>query len=378
MRVTRVGVLAIGLLCVAIILVIAFRFHGPAVKTASMEPPMYAVENGSIVVRDGSPLYKRLIITPVISKTITHGIELPAQIMAEPDRQVNVLAPVTGRIISVAVHLGQHVTKGQILAIIAASDLDQAVADDSRARAALDFAHRAFARAQGVLAAGGNAVKDMESARNDLAQAQAEAERTQRRLQVLGARPGYSAQGQVPLVSPIDGVVSSTTMAPGQNITDSTAVQMTLLDLSEVWVAAAVPENRVSQIHEGVTLTATFTDLPGNTCEGPLATYDPTLHQDTRRLNAYLVCPNTDGTLHPGMFANAIMKVPQNSEIMVPKSALLMDNDRVSVFVEASPRTFRRHYVEISYDEGDTVRILSGVSANDRVVTSGAILLNDD
>ena len=218
----------------------------------------------------------------------------------------------------------------------------------------------------------------MESAREDREQEQAEAERTQRRLQVLGARPGYSAQGQVPLVSPIDGVVSSTTMAPGQNITDSTAVQMTLLDLSEVWVAAAVPENRVSQIHEGVTLTATFTDLPGHTCEGPLATYDPTLHQDTRRLNAYLVCPNTDGTLHPGMFANAIMKVPQNSEIMVPKSALLMDNDRVSVFVEASPRTFRRHYVEISYDEGDTVRILSGVSANDRVVTSGAILLNDD
>ena len=66
---------------------------------------MYAVENGSIVVRDGSPLYKRLIITPVISKTITHGIELPAQIMAEPDRQVNVLAPVPGPLISAALHL---------------------------------------------------------------------------------------------------------------------------------------------------------------------------------------------------------------------------------------------------------------------------------
>ena len=55
-----------------------------------------------------------------------------------------------------------------------------------------------------------------------------------------------------------------------------------------------------------------------------------------------------------------------------------MNNDQVSVFVETAPGTFRRREVTINYDEGDDVLVLSGLSAGERVVTSGAILLNDD
>lgn len=237
---------------------------------------MFARQNGSLVLRDGSPLQKRLVVAPVSLSHDTAGVALPARVVALPDHQVNVLAPATGRIMSVAVQLGQHVSRGQVLATIAASDLDQAWADDRRARAALDFSKRAYDRARGVLAAGGNAVKDLESARNDLAQAEAEALRTHQRLQVLGARSDYAAQGQVPLVSPVDGVVSATNMAVGQNITDSTAIQMTLLDLSSVWVAAAVPESRMSDITGGATLDVTFLPFPAR--HVPVQLQHETLH----------------------------------------------------------------------------------------------------
>lgn len=99
---------------------------------------------------------------------------------------------------------------------------------------------------------------------------------------------------------------------------------------------------------------------------------------DTRRLNVYVVCPNTEGLLRPGMFASANLGVSENDVVRVPKSALLMNNDQVSVFVEVAPGTFRRREVTINYDEGDDVLVLSGLSAGERVVTSGAILLNDD
>ncbi|MBS1025307.1 efflux RND transporter periplasmic adaptor subunit [Gluconobacter cerinus] len=378
MRVARASALALGLLgLVFLVLFLRTYFFAPP-HAATPEQPMFARQNGSLVLRDGSPLQKRLVVAPVSLSHDTAGVALPAQVVALPDHQVNVLAPATGRIMSVAVQLGQHVSRGQVLATIAASDLDQAWADDRRARAALDFSKRAYDRARGVLAAGGNAVKDLESARNDLAQAEAEALRTHQRLQVLGARSDYAAQGQVPLVSPVDGVVSTTNMAVGQNITDSTAIQMTLLDLSSVWVAAAVPESRMSDITSGATLDVTFPALPGQTCSGPVATRDPALKPDTRRLNVYVVCPNTEGLLRPGMFASANLGVSENDVVRVPKSALLMNNDQVSVFVEVAPGTFRRREVTINYDEGDDVLVLSGLSAGERVVTSGAILLNDD
>lgn len=377
MRVTRVGALAIGLLCLAILLVV-LRFRTPHAPIAAAEPPMLTQSQGRLIVREGSPLEKRLVVQAVASVSRGHALALPAQVMTEPDRQVNVYAPVTGRITGVSVHLGQRVQRGQVLATIAAGDLDQAWADDTRARAALDFARRAYARAQGVQAIGGNAVKDLESARNDLAQAQAEAERTQRRLQVLGARPGYSAQGHAPLVSPVDGVVSMTIMAPGENITDPTAIQMTVLDLSEVWVAAAIPQDSLAQISDGNVLSVSFDEFPGRTCSGRVASFDPALHVDTRRVNAYIACPNTDGVLRPGMFVDATLNVPQGNDIIIPKTALLMNNDQVSVFIETAPRTFERRDIVISYDEGNSVRVLKGISAGERVVTSGAILLNDD
>ena len=378
MRVARASALALGLLgLVFLVLFLRTYFFAPP-HAAIPEQPMFARQNGSLVLRDGSPLQKRLVIAPVSLSHAMAGVTLPAQVVAIPDHQVNVLAPATGRIMSVAVQLGQHVSRGQVLATIAASDLDQAWADDRRARAALDFSKRAYDRARGVLAAGGNAVKDLESARNDLAQAEAEAQRTHQRLQVLGARSDYAAKGQVPLVSPVDGVVSAANMAVGQNITDSTAIQMTLLDLSSVWVAAAVPESRIADITAGATLDVTFPALPGQTCSGPVATLDPELKPDTRRLNVYVVCPNRNGQLRPGIFASANLSVSENDVVQVPKSALLMNNDQVSVFVETAPGTFRRREVTINYDEGDDVLVLSGLSAGERVVTSGAILLNDD
>lgn len=93
---------------------------------------------------------------------------------------------------------------------------------------------------------------------------------------------------------------------------------------------------------------------------------------------ARVACSNPDMALRPNMFANATIDVSQPPMIMVPKTALLMNNDKLTVFVEIAPRQFQRRPVDVSYDEGESVRVLSGLKAGERVVTRGAILLNDD
>ncbi|GBR43483.1 efflux RND transporter periplasmic adaptor subunit [Neokomagataea thailandica] len=380
MRGSRASTLAKVFLCVALLIVgyfIGHRSVAPSYKT-DIEPAMFTVDHGALVVRSQSPLRKRLVVTSVAQGDGASHLLVPGQVMAPPDRQVNVLSPATGLITQVQVQLGQHVTRGQVLATIAAGDLAQAWADDRRAKAALDFTRRAYDRARGVQAVGGNAVKDMQSARNDLEQAEAEAERASQRLQTMTSRPDYAAKGLMALVAPVDGFIASTKMAPGQNVTDATAVQMTLVDLSTVWVAASAPEDHLNALSAGVHVAADFPALPGRHCDGEVLTRDPALMPDTRRLNLYVACSNADGLLRPGMFANAQIAVQEAGALMVPKTALLMNNDQVSVFVETAPDTFRRRYLDIAYDEGDNVRVLSGLSAGERIVSSGAILLNDD
>jgi cobalt-zinc-cadmium efflux system membrane fusion protein len=77
------------------------------------------------------------------------------------------------------------------------------------------------------------------------------------------------------------------------------------------------------------------------------------------------------------MFATVTLLGASAAQVIVPTSALLMNNDRTSVFVATAPWTFKRRVVEMRLGEGSTAVILAGLSAGEQVVVKGGILLND-
>lgn len=345
-------------------------------------PPPQLTRDGALLhVRPGSTLQKILRVQPVPVLALPRQIALPAQIVSAPGKSVTVYAPVTGRIVALRVHAGQKVKQGEVLALMVSGEAALAVADQRKAQAALTLAQAAYQRAKGVLAAGGNAVKDMQSARADLETAQAEAWRAQIRLTTLGLpAPGVEPQ-YFPITAPVSGVVGNVLTAfgqnvvgMGQNVTDMSVPLMTVTALDDVLVSASAPQDLIGAFRPDMTLTA---DFGTQRCTGPVTSQDPALGEDTRRLNLYLRCPNPRGELHPGAFTTASLSVPERMQAMLPKTALLMSNDLVTVFLEVAPDTYRRQNVTVSYDEGDDVRVVSGVKKGERVVTRGAILLND-
>ncbi len=338
--------------------------------------PLIAGQDGSLSVPEDSPLRKRLEIQAVQVVVPKDTLSVPGAIVAEPSRIVPILAPVTGRIVALSVVPGQHVQHGQPLATLLAGDMAQASTDEEKARAALVLAQEAMVRAQQVKQAGGAATRDVEAARAALVQAQAEERRAQDRLASFDDKA--MSGGKLVLRSPVDGVVSAVNMAPGQNVTDITASLLSVEDLSEVWAVADVPEADVDQIHVGQSVSLTLPARDGVVLYGEIATVEPDLRSDTRRVRAMIPLPNPDEDLHPNMFATVNVQLKQPPGLMVPQSALLMNNDNVTVFVETAPWTFKRRKIGISYDEGEDTRVLSGLSAGDRIVTRGGVLLNDD
>lgn len=356
---------------------------------------VHRLKDGSVDVTPGSPLAARLKTRAVTIETEPHGLRVPATVRAEPERAHILTAPVAGRITDVLVRPGQTVKRGDILAQILSGDYAQAQADLKKANAQRAFAEKAVHRAQGVLAIGGNAQKDLDAARNDLAQARAEADRARDRLRALSSTADNDAtlqppsdtattsdpdadNGQIALRSPVDGVLASTTLAAGTYINDLTVPLATVLDLSEVWIEAAIPQNTLEAVHVGQAATAHFALDSRTGCSAPITSIDPALDMDTRRMSARLVCINPDLRLLPNMFGQVTITIPQPSDVMVPKSALLMNDDAITVFVETAPHIFRRRAVTVSYDEGSDVRVLTGLNAGDRVVTHGGILINDE
>jgi len=364
-------------LAVAITLALSVAACSHGADNAAEQPPAFTVENGLIKVSDGSPLRKELAVQPVESRQAAHVMTFPANVEADPTHTTNVLPPLTGRLMELKVGLGDHVTKGQLLAVMDSGDFAQAHADVQKARDALDLAKKSLDRARAVKAAGGNATKDLESAQSGYNQALAEFDRAQTRLSVVGGTQGVAAQRLMQIVAPTSGYITALSVSPGAYINDATAAMMTVSNLESVWITANVPERDVGLVAKGETVDAVLAAYPGKVFHGTVAFVNPVLQADTRRDLVRAVFANADGKLKPNMYASASIGVPQPAQVFVPESALLMNNDNISVFVEVSPWTFERRTVDLSYDDSGDTRVLKGLKAGDRVIVRGGVLLND-
>src|SRR5450830_1391572 len=143
--------LALGLLaCLALLAVPLVRFAQAAAPAASAPAPLVLRQGNRIVVPADSPLRARLSVAAVDEQASPHSVDLPAVVEVNPANTVNILPPLTGKLVEVKVKLGDTVQRGQVLATLTSPDLAQAQADAQKARDALDLAQRALVRARGV------------------------------------------------------------------------------------------------------------------------------------------------------------------------------------------------------------------------------------
>jgi cobalt-zinc-cadmium efflux system membrane fusion protein len=175
----------------------------------------------------------------------------------------------------------------------------------------------------------------------------------------------------------MSGSVTALSVAPGDMINDPTQTLLTIANLSTVWVTALVPEKDVRNVYKGQRAEVALSAYPDQVLEGKVLFVSDVIEPDSRRNKIRIAFANESYALKPNMFATVTLSGPPKAEIVVPSSALLMNNDRTSVFVATAPWTFQRRTVDADLDGGSTVGIRSGLAAGDRVVVKGGILLND-
>ena len=353
-------------------LLLAGCHSGPS-ATAAAPAPMLQRHGEQLTVPANSPLRARLQVAPAAAAAGDHTLTLPAVVEADPAHSVNIVPPLAGRLLELKVHLGDAVRSGQPLAVIGAPDLGQASADAIKARDSLELARHALQRARGVNAAGANAGKDMEQAESAYNQANAEAVRAEQRLHALGADGGHA----LVLRAPQAGTVTAINSGTGAWLGDSSATLISIANLDPVWLVVQVPENQIAAVAKGQQADATLAAWPQQAWHGAIASVSPVLDPDTRRARARIALANADGKLKPNMYASVTLAVPQAAQPSVPASALLMNNDSTTVMVEVAPWTFQRRAVTTGAEDGEQVRILSGLKAGERIVVRGGVLLND-
>jgi cobalt-zinc-cadmium efflux system membrane fusion protein len=371
------GGIALGLLVAAALLTHGFGLLRGSNKAE--EAPALMVRQGErIVVPEGSALRARLSVMPASMEPVSSRLVLPGVVESDPARTAAVLTPLSGRLLALKVSLGERVVRGQVVAVIDSPDLGQAYDDNDKAADTLRLTAKNLERQEQQNQLGAASDRDLDQARSDHTQAEAEFRRTQARLTMLGVpSDAHSASHLLTVTAPVGGSITTLSVAPGNMINDPTQPLMTIADLSIVWVTALVAEKDIAAVSPNQEAEVSLAAYPDHVLHGKVLFVSDVIEPDSRRNKIRIAFANRDNTLKPNMFATVTLTGAQQTQVVVPSSALLMNNDRTSVFVATAPWTFERRTVDLQMEEGSTVVVRSGLTAGEAVVVKGGILLND-
>jgi membrane fusion protein, heavy metal efflux system len=333
-------------------------------------------QGARLIIPATSPLRTQLQVDSVATARIRQEFSATASVEADPAHVAHVVPPLAGRVVAIHVRVGDVVSAGQGLVTIDSPDFATAIADYRRAQSGLAQAQRTRDRQVDLHDKGVAAVRDVEQAETDLAQARSEFDRAAARLQTLGVDPAATTSARtLEMRAPIAGIVEEVTASEGEFRNDASAPLMTIADLSTVWLTANVPEKDIHAVSKGQPIDAVFAAYPGEGFHGTVLQIGNLLDPDTRSAKVRVAVPNPTTRFKPGMFATVRFLGPAEEAILVPTAAVVQLRDSTYVYAEVAPWTFEARPVAIGAQQGDRTVIHSGVAKGNRIVVRGALLL---
>jgi cobalt-zinc-cadmium efflux system membrane fusion protein len=359
------------------------------VAAASPPPGEERLSDGSVVIPPDSPKLKEIHVAEVKSAPVPMAeVTSPGKIETNPNLVSRVALPLAGRVSQVMVKLGDAVKRGDPLLTLESPDADAGVgaylqgqAAITQAKANLNKAQADYDRATDLFQHDAIAKKDMLTAENALAQAKAALEQAQaaleqsdRKLRLLGLKPGVFGQ-KITLSAPMSGKVLEMSVAPGEYRNDTNTPVMTIADLSTVWVSSDVAESAIRFIQPGERIDVELTAYPGEIFHGRVTRIADTVDPQTRTIKVRAEMENSKGKLRPEMYGTIRHTDSMKTLPVVPVGAVLQGDGKTSVWVEIAPGHFRTVDVKTGERTGDMLPVIGGLKPGARVVVDGAMLL---
>lgn len=326
----------------------------------------------------GAPQLNYLRIQPVVEMPEPATDPLNGRIAYDENRTSRISSPVAGRVVKLDAQPGDAVKAGQPLLWLDSPDLGSALADLKKAQADLHLKQLAFERADSLYRGEVLARKDMESADADLKQSKAEFERARARMKNL-APSGFAAE-RYALRAPIGGVIADRQANPGAEVRpDNAAPLFVVTDPTHLWASIDVPERDLGKVHPGQPVSVEVDAYPGRRFQGRIANIGAALDPATRRVQVRCTLDNPDRLLKPEMYARITpLAGSARQALQVPNTALITEGLYSFVFVETSPGTLEKRRVALAAQGRDRSVVREGLKAGEKVVTTGALLLNSE
>ncbi len=282
--------------------------------------------------------------------------------------------------------IGTKLKKGDVLATIAAPDLDQQLAQAKgqlvqfeaavqQAQATADLGRVTDQRTSRLVQQGWSSAQQGDTDRLTLASRVAAV--AVAKANVVAQEAAVNRLQQLKdfeqIRAPFDGVVTGRFIDVGSLVaadaaSGTPAFSMARTDVLRVQVF--VPQADTFGLADGDPATITVSELPGRTFTGRVARNASALSPGTRTLLMEVDVDNKDGVLAAGLYSTIHLQVRRpNPVVIVPSQAVIFGPDGLKVGIVSDGKvSFRK--IDLDVDNGANVEVRSGLKAGDRIILS--------
>lgn len=283
-----------------------------------------------------------------------------------PAREATVRALIGGSVLSLTIDKGQAVSAGQVIAKVAARDLDDAFqsveAAVKSAETALTVAQSEQARTASLVKGGALAARDLEQANNMVSNAQAQVAAAKARRKSVQQQLDDTS-----IKAPFSGIVSDKPAHQGDVVSPGTPI-VTIIDPSSMRLEAAVPADQIALVKAGASVPFRVRGYP-DLVTGKVDRLSPTADPVTRQVVIFVSLPNTGGRLIAGLFAEGRVDASSHTGIVVPMSAVDETGPTATVTRVRDGKAERVNVtLGLRQTETELVEIATGLNAGDIVI----------
>jgi multidrug efflux system membrane fusion protein len=327
---------------------------------------------------------RKKMIVPVLVGTAVERI-VPIQVRAignvEASARVVIKAQVAGELTAVHFREGQFVKKGDLLFTIDPrpfeARLKQAEANLAKGRAQLRNARKQVERYGSVVRKGYVAEDQYDQVLANSAALEATVRAEEAAVEQARLELKYTS-----IRSPIHGSTGDLKLDAGNIIkaNDNDQPMVSINQVTPVHVVFSIPEQNLAEIKGHMAggrldVAASAPGDPGEPVTGELTFLDNQVDSTTGTIQLKGTFPNEDLRLWPGQFVNVVLRLSEESGVVVPSQAVQTGQQGAYVYVVKADMTVDWRAVELGRSVDQEVVVKTGVVAGDRVVTEGQLRL---
>lgn len=274
----------------------------------------------------------------------------------QPYIKNNIVPQTAGRITKINVEIGDKVRKGQVLAEIDKTQLNQAQLQLSNAEIELG-------RLKALYEAGGLSKSDLDAVELQYNVAKAQVE---------------NLIENTTLLSPIEGVITARNYDVGDMYAMAAPI-FTVEQIKPVKLLVAISESDYSKVKKGDSVSIKAEAFPDLTFDGKIERIYPTIDPTTRTFTSEVIVPNNFSTLRPGMFVRVNVNFGTNNNVVIPDVAVVKQQGSGErfVYILNADGTVSYQKIVLGRRMGSEYEVLEGVADGATVVVGGQIRLKD-